>query len=823
MPPLAASARSHDGVSHDRARHRTTSSNYSAENQGSAYGRSVGREHDWYYTSPQPGSYTSESPPYSSYNNYASPYSYSSEQQDSRYHDYKQGEQQQQLQTDYPSSGADSQQHEQPFIAWQSEPEQVPSDAASDPTYGHYYVSSKFRKAPSALPQYRPEDVTASRTREDVYREAPLKDPGTDRSSRRFSPGFVPETLRKKCFLVQPEAGHSYSKKEKQRYLTPAAHGGRHDVEFDFEKQKEFQNKLNKVLSNKTSFLKSSAASFAQFDTDGNQKLDFPEVRTLMAKLVQNLQLPPLDDRMLYRIFQNYQKKNSNYLTLSEFQTMYWELLHTIQSKFYPTRKTAIRRSTFVGRTTLERSDDIQKVFSFEKRLGAGSFGEVFLVRERASTFERVCKVINRDLTKVPVEQIEAEIDVLKKLDHPNIIKVFEVFQDQNSMYIIMEVCDGGELADRITKTFDGGYILTETYVADIMRQLLEAVNYFHTKRVAHKDLKPENVLFQSSAPDAAIKVIDFGLAEMFARQMEYSKNAAGTFYYMAPEVLDYIVTLKCDIWSAGCMLFLMLTGELPFPGQTIEEVEYKLRNSEPDYEKFRYLPVSHQAIDLIKRMLTRDLTKRPTAQECLDHPWLRTARSTDIKVPKTICANLKRFRRQPNLKNILTNLLAHQLNVTGHQIREINAVFRALDTDGNGHLSKKELAYGLSRVGIPPHEISQIVHALDIDGSETVSYTEFLAACYTWQEEEINLVWSAFNKMDRDGDGKITIEEFISCLTGESNNAQTFAPSVSESHVMSRIAADKEDLLRMIKEIDRNNDGVIDWKEFLSYMRHGF
>ncbi|XP_055389008.1 calcium-dependent protein kinase 6-like [Condylostylus longicornis] len=573
----------------------------------------------------------------------------------------------------------------------------------------------------------------------------------------------------------------------------------------DFDKQKSFQTKLDavsvtpllrshqfhQVLSNKATFLKSAMASFRQFDTDGDGKLEFREVQKLMEKLIDNLQLPSLDERMLHRIFKRFDAENSNYLKLSQFQLMYWELLQTIKEKFYPTRKVKVRRSCFVGRRDLSGDQNIEKLFTFEKRLGAGSFGEVFLVREKASGFQRVCKIINKDLSKIPMEQIEAEIDVLKKLDHPNIIKVFDVYADYNSIYIIMETCDGGELADRISKTFEQGFILTEKYVANVMRQLLEAVNYFHTALVAHKDLKPENILYHNKSEESSIKVIDFGLAELFDRQEHFSQNAAGTYLYMAPEVLDYVVTLKCDIWSCGCIMFQLFTGEVPFPGDTLEEVERKLRYSEPDYTKLSGLPISGAAVDLLKRMLCRDLNQRYSAQQ--------------------------RYRRQSNLKNVLTNMLAHQLNVTGGQVRQINDVFKALDVDGNGLLSKAELADGLKRVGFPPHEISQIIHALDVDASDSVSYTEFLAACYTWRESELNVVWTAFSKMDRDDDGKITVDEFIECLTSAPKSGTD-----NKVTLKTRIAHDERELRKMAREIDKNGDGVLDWDEFLEYMRCG-
>lgn len=502
--------------------------------------------------------------------------------------------------------------------------------------------------------------------------------------ARPFTAGHRPSQPRRRSFF--PDYTNLIAPVHTQQRLVP---------EVDFEKQKEIQQRLERVLTDPGNFARSAAQSFAQFDRDRNGRLDFLEVQALVFRLVSNLQLPRLDDALLYKFFKRYDLDQQASLDLTQFQSMYWKLLGLIKEKFFPTHKMKVRRSTFVGERYIRDPGGIRRYFKFVRRLGAGSFGEVFLVLERSSGFPRVCKIINKDLSKIPMEQIDAEIQVLKRLDHPHIIKVFEVYQDYNSMYIIMEVCDGGELADRISKTFDTGYILTERYVAEIMRQLLEAVNYFHTQKVAHKDLKPENILFQSAAPDSPIKVIDFGLAEIFERLEDLSEVAAGTYLYMAPEVLDYIVTLKCDIWSAGCIMFQLLTGEVPFPGATIEAVEYKLRHDDPPFSKLSSLPISRSAVDLLQRMLNKDYRTRISAHECLAHPWLAAGRESSIHLPREICDNLKKYRKQSNLKNVLTNMLAHQLNVTGTQIRRITDIFRSLDKDGNGYLSKRELGDG--------------------------------------------------------------------------------------------------------------------------------
>eukprot|EP01057_Protomagalhaensia_wolfi_P005877 Protomagalhaensia_wolfi_Nauph_80__5876@NODE_756_length_2026_cov_31_084046_g568_i0_p1_GENE_NODE_756_length_2026_cov_31_084046_g568_i0NODE_756_length_2026_cov_31_084046_g568_i0_p1_ORF_typecomplete_len648_score155_64Pkinase/PF00069_25/8_3e70Pkinase/PF00069_25/6_3e03Pkinase_Tyr/PF07714_17/5_1e48EFhand_7/PF13499_6/0_00016EFhand_7/PF13499_6/4_2e03EFhand_7/PF13499_6/7_5e13EFhand_7/PF13499_6/4_1e17EFhand_1/PF00036_32/0_0014EFhand_1/PF00036_32/3_3e03EFhand_1/PF00036_32/0_0018EFhand_1/PF00036_32/0_003EFha len=548
-------------------------------------------------------------------------------------------------------------------------------------------------------------------------------------------------------------------------------------------------------------FRQSAMASFQQFDKDRSGTLDFHETRALIDRLVQNLSLPPIDDETLSTIFYKYAKDDFGGLSPENFHDMYWQILLRVRDKYYPSRSLCVRRSFFVKRTALA-SGQIRKLFNFEKKLGAGAFGEVHLVLEKTSNLKRCCKIINKDKAAVPVEQIEAEVEVLKALDHPHVIKIFEVYEDYNNIYIIQEVCEGGELLDRVSEANDRGKVLTERYVKEVIRQLMEALAYFHSKRICHKDLKPENVLFQDSDLYSAIKVIDFGLAEIFNKADEYSQNAAGTVLYMAPEVFARRVTMRCDVWSAGCIMFQLLTGHLPFNGRSVSDVKNKVQNKEPPYEHYcRH--VSVEAIDLMQKMLAKVPRNRITAAQALQHPWFVSQSIRDIPLDGSVCLNLKEYTRHSGLKAALINMMTHQLNFNGTQIKKLSKIFKQLDTDNSGTLSPKELAFGLDKAGLEPWHINKILQALDVDGSGDISYTEFLAAAYSWRECELNVMWTAFSKMDKDRDGKISVEEFAELLQGDDTKLLK-----------------EEDITEMMRAIDRNGDGVIEWDEFLAYMR---
>lgn len=581
----------------------------------------------------------------------------------------------------------------------------------------------------------------------------------------------------------------------------------------------QIRAKLEKVLVDKSQFIKSAKASFEQFDQDHSGTLDFKETTLLLNRLCQNLQLPPVDSSTLQQIFAKYDVDESGSLDLEEFAQMYWRLLLNVREKYYPSKKFRVRRNVFVGRFPLGNAGGIRKIFDFQKKIGAGSFGEVHLVKELRSGFIRVCKTINKDQAAVPVEQIEAEINILKTLDHPNIIKIYDVYEDYNSVYIIMEYCQGGELLDRIIQAQQRNKSLTEEYVMGLMQQILLALSYFHSQKIVHKDLKPENVLFQDKSPQSPIKVIDFGLAEIFKKTDEYSHNAAGTVLYMAPEVFQRRLHLKCDVWSAGCIMYLLLTGHLPFSGKSVSDIRAKVMRDEPPFE-LHCRSVSEQGIDLLRKMLKKQPKQRLSAAECLQHPWFRIGQDgLRTQLPPNICVNMKRYMKQAGLKNVLINLMAHQLDFTGSQVKQISQVFNDLDKDQNGMLSAEELAWGLRNAGLQPWEITKIIQALDIDGSGSISYTEFLAACYTWRESELNIVWTAFNKLDTDSDGVISVDEFSRLLLGSELDQD-----LTQSRLVKRREGNREqleeDVRQLVRQIDRNGDGKIDWDEFIDYMR---
>ena len=190
-----------------------------------------------------------------------------------------------------------------------------------------------------------------------------------------------------------------------------------------------------------------------------------------------------------------------------------------------------------------------------------------------------------KKLSKLNIDNLEKfrkEIDILMKLDHPNIIKLYEVFEAPNSLYLIMEECQGGELFDRLSERIENNNMFSEKDAVEIMKQIMSAIDYCHNNGVCHRDLKPENLLYLKKGKEEnnSLKVIDFGLSQNISNKKRLSSKV-GTPYYISPEILEGNYTEKCDIWSAGVIFYVLLTGELPFNGSNDVEIYSKIKKFE--------------------------------------------------------------------------------------------------------------------------------------------------------------------------------------------------------------------------------------------------
>ena len=172
--------------------------------------------------------------------------------------------------------------------------------------------------------------------------------------------------------------------------------------------------------------------------------------------------------------------------------------------------------------------------------------------------------------------RIQEEINILKSIDHPHIINLYEVFEDKRNIHLIMEECKAGTLIDRVLNQENKK--LTERKVSEIMESIIKAINHIHSLGICHRDLKPENILFVNKNDDTSLKLIDFGLGKNLNDQNDKSSNFVGSPHYVAPEILNGGFDIKCDIWSAGVIMYNLLSGQMPFNGKDTEEIYEEIK-----------------------------------------------------------------------------------------------------------------------------------------------------------------------------------------------------------------------------------------------------
>lgn len=446
------------------------------------------------------------------------------------------------------------------------------------------------------------------------------------------------------------------------------------------------------------------------------------------------------------------------------------------------------------------KKDSIESIYSFKPdkdMLGSGTYGAVFVATHKVTKEPRAIKAIAKSKVKNP-ETFKNEIEIMKKLDHPNIIKLYEIYEDVRYIYLVMELCKGGELFERISNK---GHF-TEKEAMDLFSQIIHALYYCHSFNICHRDLKPENFLYLNDAEDSPIKVIDFGLSKIAQADSEMSTRA-GTPYYISPEVLDGKYNQSCDIWSAGVILYILLCGYPPFYGNSDREILDAVKTGDFNFEGEEWESVSDDAKDLISKMLTKP-AQRLTASQVLEHTWFKTEKKKDkININVQI---LKNFIAATKLQKVVLTCMASQLSE--NEIMDLGKIFLSLDKNGDGTLTFEELTEGLSKLpDFNTKEIQDLMASMDTDKSGKIDYTEFLAATMEktlyLKEEKL---YMAFKMFDKDDDGKITASELKEVLG-------------SQDMYQDKDSKFWDDL---VKEVDLNGDGVIDYNEFIVMMNKG-
>ncbi|KAL8166737.1 hypothetical protein V2J09_008236 [Rumex salicifolius] len=464
--------------------------------------------------------------------------------------------------------------------------------------------------------------------------------------------------------------------------------------------------------------------------------------------------------------------------------------------------KRALSAGLRVESVLQKKTGNIKEFYSMGRKLGQGQFGTTFLCIEKATGKEYACKSIAKRklLTDEDVEDVRREVQIMHHLSgNPHVISIKAAYEDAVAVHLVMELCKGGELFDRIIQR--GHY--TERQAAELTRIIVGVVEACHSLGVMHRDLKPENFLFVNHEENSLLKTIDFGLS-IFFKPGEKFTDVVGSPYYVAPEVLRKHYGPEADVWSAGVITYITLSGVPPFWDENEQGIFEQVLHGDLDFTSDPWPKISEDAKDLVRKMLVRDPRKRLTAHEVLCHPWVQVdGVAPDKPLDSAVLTRLKQFRAMNKLKKMALRVIAERLSE--EEIAGLKEMFMMIDADNSGQITYEELKVGLQKVGsnLKESEIYDLMQAADIDNSGTIDYGEFIAATLHLNKvEKEDHLFAAFTYFDKDGSGYITVDEL--------------------QQACEEFGIEDAQLEEMIRDADQDNDGRIDYNEFVAMMQKG-
>jgi calcium-dependent protein kinase len=372
-------------------------------------------------------------------------------------------------------------------------------------------------------------------------------------------------------------------------------------------------------------------------------------------------------------------------------------------------------------------------------------------------------------------------------MDHPNVARLVDVYESENRLSFVMECMEGGELFDRLLDKI----VFGEADAATATLQMLLAINYMHSCGLVHRDLKLENFLFEHGDSNA-LKLIDFGFSKAWNCQGSNMDDQIGTPAYAAPEVLDGSYTSQCDLWSLGVIVFMLLSGYMPFR----EEETHMIKQGRYEWRPDRWSDVSDVAVDFVKKLLTVDPNQRLTAAQALEHPWLAQPRAREERkqreqFDRSVAEALSNFSSKSSHNRLFLGLMTWSLAPAEHAY--VREAFRMLDQRNTGVIHLDDFIKALAQFGVPEQDCCTTFGALDVNGNGQVDYSEFLAAMMTSQLPiDDDLLKKTFGRFDGDHDGFISLDE------------------------LNEIIGDPEQSRIIMKQVDQNFDNQISYPEFV-------
>jgi len=452
------------------------------------------------------------------------------------------------------------------------------------------------------------------------------------------------------------------------------------------------------------------------------------------------------------------------------------------------------------------KSGGVWQIYQRGKLLGAGMTGSVHIATHRETKKRFAIKSINkRKLDPAQLGELKNEVDLLRRLDHPAIVRLYEVYEQGSKMYLVMQLLLGKDLGKVRLKT--------EREVAIVMRKIVQAIAYCHSKGICHRDIKLENFVFTSTDKLDDIIVIDFGIGkkvhsvdlipggdtakikETKAERKRNMKTICGTPYYMSPQVLDGRYDEKCDCWALGIMTYILIASKPPFNGKYKAELDHAIRQGMVRYPH----TMSRNARELISNLLKVNPNQRWSCAQALKSKFFEDIEK-DTKDQELERATLNRmisFQNSGKLKKLV--LMVRAFNEQDAKIEKLKSTFDSLDSENTGYITCDELKAALTRHNYSI-DAKAIFESLDVNQQGRISYTEFLAAAIgDDMEDDKEVLRKLFDSMDFTKNGKITAAD-IQHLLGSDKN--------------------KFDVEELLKEGDATGNNEISYAEFVQMMK---
>eukprot|EP00929_Paragymnodinium_shiwhaense_P034443 TRINITY_DN18742_c0_g1_i2.p1 TRINITY_DN18742_c0_g1~~TRINITY_DN18742_c0_g1_i2.p1 ORF type:complete len:898 (+),score=248.06 TRINITY_DN18742_c0_g1_i2:102-2795(+) len=485
--------------------------------------------------------------------------------------------------------------------------------------------------------------------------------------------------------------------------------------------------------------------------------------------------------------------------TQREFANLFWELLWSMQNK----HGQALSADVVVPC----HQEDPKKKYRILKQLGSGTYGTVHLAQHLETGVVRALKQIQKEEELEASNGLHIEVDHLRNLDHPNIVKLYEHFEDADNFYLAMDFCSGGDLhnAVRAKRDASGGRVsgaFSEEWISCVMEQVLRAIAHVHCHGIVHLDLKGANIMLmppmrtlppsklqqaKSDAPPKVayhllerphVMVIDLGVAQIFRPGDFRNKRPMGTPLTMAPEIWRGEITPKADVFSLGTVMFELLTFRLPWalPADMVLAMNYWLKKPKAPWDLLRKFQRSQQVVTLCGHMLNQNRHERVSATECLGMEFFSGVSGLDSlhvacdRVPAVPDGLVQQMSKVPQ-RSVLHKSVALAIARAwpSNQLPTIRKVFQELDSSNTGRLNKQQLEVALSRMGVDPAQAKEAADAMDFSRDNTVHWTEFVASCIHLGNETMEgELKRIFDEADTDNDGLLKQSDIAALLAAD-------------------------------------------------------